>query len=591
MLKLFKSISFESAALFLIIACSLTLMVYSASGDSLVFDELAHIPAGYSYAAYLDNRLNIEHPPLVKALSAIPLLFLNLNFPADGTNWEKFNQWGIGSEFIFNSGNDADIVIFMARLGPIILTLFLIFFTFIIAKNLVGEKWALLPAFFVGLSPNVLSHGHYVTTDIGVSLFVLLAIYYFSRYIADPSLYLLFISSLFFGFAQLAKFSALILVPIFILLAVIYALGNKQWLRLLKNTASVFLSGYIIVYGFYFLFSVNYPEETQIKNTEYILGFSDSQRAQATSESCSEENLSPIFKSRCILKETFIKMSGNIITRPITQYLTGAWLVFKQSTLAHHLTYFNGTLCDCGRWYYFPILFFLKEPITGLIFILLGIIGGLVYFIKSKFKRIRIFFDYIAIGHFTEFSLFLFIIIYGIYSIQSNLNIGVRHIFPMFAPIYILAVQAFKKIEINVFYKKLIIGIIVFWHVFEVFFSAPYFISYYNEFGGGLWEGHKYAVDSNYDWGQDLKRLAEWVKNTGTNSLALDYFGAGDVKYYLGDKFNFWDSRNGNPKLKGFELFAVSIHLLRQYPEKYAWLENIGNPDYRIGTSIYIYKL
>lgn len=590
MLKTFKSINFNSATLFLIMACSLALMVYSASNDSLVFDELAHIPAGYSYITYFDNRLNIEHPPLVKAISSIPLLFLDLNFPITGTNWDNFNQWGIGNEFIFNFGNDADTVIFMSRLGPIFLTLLLIFSTYVIAKNLVGQKWALLPTFFVGFSPSILSHGHYVATDIGVSLFILLAIYYFSRYITNPSFFLLFFSSLFFGFAQLAKFSALILIPIFILLAVIYAFASKQWLQLLKNTALVFLFGYTIVYGVYFLFSINYPPETQVKNTEYILGFSDPQRAQATKESCSVENLGLTLKSKCVIKEAFIKMSGNFVTRPMTQYLTGAWLVFKQSTLAHHPTFFNGTLCDCGRWYYFPTLAFLKEPISGIIFILLGIGGGLVYFAKRKYENSGEVFNYI-ISHFVEFSLLLFVIIYGIYSVRSSLNIGVRHIFPMLVPIYILATKAVKKIEINNFYKKVLAGVLIFWFVFEIIFAAPYFISYYNKFGGGLWKGYEYAVDSNYDWGQDLKRLATWIEDSGADRLALNYFGAGDLKYYLGDKFVIWDLKNGNPKSEEFDLFAVSIHLLKQYPEKYTWLKNIDNPDYRVGTSIFIYKL
>ncbi len=590
MKKIFKSIGFGSAALLLLIACSLAMMVYAAIGDSLVFDELAHIPAGYDYVRYFDNRLNIEHPPLVKAFSAIPLLFLNLNFPVNETNRENFSQWGAGDKFIFDSGNDANAIIFLARLGPIILTLLLIFFTYFCAKDLIGKRWALLPAFFVALSPNILAHGHYVATDIGVSLFILLAIYYFSKYIAEPSKYLLLASALFFGLAQLTKFSALILIPIFILLAIIYAFSNRQWLRLFKNTVSVFLLGYLLVYGIYFLFSINYPAESQIKNTEFILGFLDSQRAQTTKESCSRENLGLIFKSRCIFKETFIKMSGNNAARPITQYLTGAWVVFKQSVLSHHLTFFNGTLCDCGRWYYFPVLAFLKEPIPGLIFILLGIIGGVTYFIKIKFKNIKNLFNYV-INHFTEFSLIFFVIVYGIYSMKSNLNIGVRHIFPILAPIYILAAQAVKKIEIKDFYKRVFIGILIFWYAIETFFAIPYFISYYNEFGGGLWKGYEYAVDSNYDWGQDLKRLAVWAKANNMNKMSLNYFGTGNAKYYLKDKFTLWNSKDGNPKGKGFDLFAVSVHFLKQYPENYYWLKNINNPDYRIGTSIFIYKL
>src|SRR3989344_4948617 len=58
----------------------LTLMAgmafFSMKQDALTFDELAHIPAGYSYLTQQDYRLNPEHPPLAKDLAALPLFFL-----------------------------------------------------------------------------------------------------------------------------------------------------------------------------------------------------------------------------------------------------------------------------------------------------------------------------------------------------------------------------------------------------------------------------------------------------------------------------------------------------------------------------------
>ncbi len=587
--KFLKS-NFESIALFSLLTVSLVMMIYSAVGDSLIFDELAHIPAGYSYVKYFDYRLNIEHPPLIKALSGIPLLFLNLKFPLNNASWENFNQWGIGNQFIFESGNDADRIIFWARLVPIFLTLLLIFFTYLCVKDLVGKRWALLPIFFLALSPNILAHGHYVTTDIGVSLFIFLAIYCFSKYIIKPSLYLLIISALTFGFAQLAKFSALILVPIFIALAIVYAFNNKQWMKLFKSTLLVFLFGYLLVYSVYFVFSLNYSADEQVKNTEFILGFSDLKRAETTRESCLKEDIGARLKTKCVLKKTFIQMSGNKLARPMTQYLTGAWLVFKQSTLAHHLTFFNGSICDCGRWYYFPVLFLLKEPISGLIFILSGLICGIYIFIRKVLKDGFKTFSNHIINHFTEFSFLFFIVIYGIYGIRSNLNIGVRHILPIIIPAYILATITIKKMKINDVYKKFLIIILIVLYSFEVFIAMPYFISYFNKFGKGVWGGYNYAVDSNYDWGQDLKRLAIWTKDNNVDKIFLSYFGAGNAKYYLGNKVDFWNNDQTIIGSKDFDLFAVSAHLLKQYPEDYFWLKSIDNPDYRVGTSIFIYK-
>ena len=66
-------------------------------------DELAHIPAGYGYVRHLDFRLNPEHPPLVKVLAGLPLIFLGPNFPTDHKAWEKDvnGQWDMGTEFLY----------------------------------------------------------------------------------------------------------------------------------------------------------------------------------------------------------------------------------------------------------------------------------------------------------------------------------------------------------------------------------------------------------------------------------------------------------------------------------------------------------
>ena len=70
---------FSWLVLGVILATSFSLMVGASRGDSAIMDELAHIPAGYSYVKYFDYRLNPEHPPLVKSIAALPLIFMDLN--------------------------------------------------------------------------------------------------------------------------------------------------------------------------------------------------------------------------------------------------------------------------------------------------------------------------------------------------------------------------------------------------------------------------------------------------------------------------------------------------------------------------------
>ncbi|MBI1838699.1 MAG: hypothetical protein HYR95_00105, partial [Candidatus Colwellbacteria bacterium] len=145
---------------------SFSIMVSVSQKESAIMDELAHIPAGYSYVKYLDYRLNPEHPPLIKMLAGLPLLYLNPTFPLESSAWKTDvnGQWEAGTKFLYESGNNADTIIRWARLGPMLVTLVLIFFIYLWSKELMGSWWALLPAGLFALSPTVLAHGHYVTT-------------------------------------------------------------------------------------------------------------------------------------------------------------------------------------------------------------------------------------------------------------------------------------------------------------------------------------------------------------------------------------------------------------------------------------------
>lgn len=173
--------------------------------------------------------------------------------------------------------------------------------------------------------------------------------------------------------------------------------------------------------------------------------------------------------------------------------------------------------------------------------------------------------------------------------------------------------------------KYSVLVALVMWLFAETLFTAPYFLSYFNEFGGATRNGYRYVTDSNYDWGQDLLRLQSWVAaHPEVDKIAVDYFGGGNPKYYLNDcaaprkeSVPFcaenWRSSRGDPAGQGIRWFAVSINQLegsiqplapgqhRKPEDSYSWLtarrppaRGIGEvppPDYRAGTSIFIYHL
>ncbi|MDO8430167.1 MAG: glycosyltransferase family 39 protein [bacterium] len=606
-----KLYSLPNLIVFLMIAASAIFMISAAGSDSAIFDETAHIVAGYNYLQNLDYRFNPEHPPLIKMLAGFPLLFQNLNFDTNKEYWAGINeQWWAGNDFLYKQGNDADKIIFLARLGPILITLLAIFFIYFWSKKLIGRWWALLPAFLFAFSPLTLAHGHYVTTDVGETLGVLIAIYYFIKYLQVPNRQNLIYASIAFGLAQAIKFSAVLLIPYFLLIAFIYFLlkDGVPFYKYLLNTLLIIIIGYItVVYPLYFIATLHYPASKQLTDTEFIL-----------------QN----FNSRP-LADLNIQMSKTPISRPFAQYLLGILMVMQRSAGGNN-AFFLGELSSHGWWYYFPLGYLMKEGLPTLFLIFLGGVAGtwriiavLTYGSKITYQK---FIEYLTI-HFTEFSLMIFILIYWLASVTSPLNIGIRHLLPTLPLIYILSAGSIKKwlaIQplaittnfgeqtanffhgiFNFWLKTFILSLAIILIIIDAFLTAPYFLSYFNQLAGGKTGGYQYITDSNFDWGQDLKRLKAWaqINLNPDEKIAVDYFGGGDPEYYLGKQFISWESAKGSPKDDKIQWLAISINTLqgalaktapdfyRNPANEYLWLENPYNPADKAGTSIFLYKL
>jgi len=476
----------------------------SMRGDSATMDESAHIPAGYSYLSQKDFRLNPEHPPLIKDLAALPLLFLKLNFPKDHPSWQEGvnNQWWFGNVFLYQSGNDADKIILWARLPMILLLILLGWLIFYWARKLGGNIVGIFVLLLFAFSPTFLTHGRLVTTDVGATFGIVLATFFYLRFLKNTRKLNIILAGITFGIALLLKFSCVLLLPFFFIITLVFVLFNFEgWVNKIKNLARylVFLIligviAVLVIYPVYYFHTLNYSQAKQIQDTKSILESSP---------------LSSLLKLN-------IWMAKNSILRPLAHYFLGL-LMATQRVGGGNTTYFLGKISSAGTWYYFPVVYLLKEPLG---FHILAIIAFLIIVLAVKnslnrniLKNIKSFF----LNHFPEFSMVVFLAIYWITSIKGNLNLGVRHILPAFPFNYILItlviknkIKSFENITLK---KTLILSIALFlgWYVASSISIYPHYLSYFNEIIGGPKNGYKFVVDSNYDWGQDLKRLKAFV--------------------------------------------------------------------------------
>lgn len=582
-------------AVLLLAAMALTAF-FSTKNDTLTFDEVAHIGAGYSYLTQQDYRMNPEHPPLIKDLAAIPLLFLNLNFP-QGANWTQaspavwWHQFDFGHEFIYSSGNNPDQIFSWTRISMILVLVLFTFFVFFWAKKLWGKKAGLIALFISCFFPTFLAHGRLVTTDIGAALGATLATYFWLEFLKNKTKKSLIFAGLAFGLAMLIKFSLILLIPFFAIITFVFAWlqddGARKFMNLLKYGSLGILAGIIgvvfVIWPVYTFQVSGYPRERQIKDTIDLLNTTNIPDS--------------IIKINILLDQ-------NKITRPLGEYFLGI-LTAGNRTTTGNTTYFMGQVSADSWKSYFPIVYLIKNPLPFHILTLIALFFGLWKIKKPFWKNAPWRAKEWIKNHFAEFSMVIFLAIYWTTSLISNLNIGVRHLMPIF-PFTILLVSGLISKWLNNPYLKLKYAFLIIlfaWQAISVIAIYPHFLSYFNEIIGGSNNGYKYVVDSNLDWGQDLKRLETWLKKNSIDKIYIDYFGGGDLDYYLGkDKYIVWDHAKNNPsEVPKGSYFAVSINQMqggRAKPTQdyngncsyYGWLNNY-TPIARIGYSIFVYKI
>jgi predicted membrane-bound dolichyl-phosphate-mannose-protein mannosyltransferase len=170
-----------------IIVAFFLMMFFSMSVRSIVlksitFDELVYIPAGYSYITAYDYRMNPEHPPLMKIIAAAPLLFLSPTLPKDAS-WVNGDQWNFGMQFLYVKNENTDQLMFWARMPMILIGALLGVYVFLFARDMYGLGAGYVALALYSFSPNILAHTRLATTDIGVTCFSFISIYYFWKYL------------------------------------------------------------------------------------------------------------------------------------------------------------------------------------------------------------------------------------------------------------------------------------------------------------------------------------------------------------------------------------------------------------------------
>jgi dolichyl-phosphate-mannose-protein mannosyltransferase len=606
-----------------LLALMAALMFSSAWNDTITFDEAPHIGAGYAYLRKSDFRFNPEHPPLMKDLGALPLLFMHLRVDWNHPSWtqDPYGQWDFGLLVIFHSGRDADTVTRAAKTPMILFTLALGGLLFSWTRRHFGGGAAALALFLYALSPTFLAHGRLVTTDVGAAAGFFVGTAGLLRFLKDQTWGNTLLAGLATGFAFLTKFSTIALVPVALILAVAWTLlekrtGNEKrtghrslfrfrkrpsgrfvlavrapgWvhalLRTLARVVCIFAIAFAVVYVIYIPHMLRYPQERQQKDIEVALA---------------SDEVAP-FPRRAVEW-----MSSHTLLRPWGEYSLGLAATNRRSDLGNN-PFFFGSVRPKGSTLYFPFVYLVKEPLALHLLTLLALV---FFLIRIRWRALR----EPGVGefwrercrewlraHFTECAFLVVIGIYGWAAIRSNLNIGVRHILPIFPFIFILVANGIARLHRAISARpaalwtlRVAVGTLLCWQAISVIRVHPSYLAYFNELAGGPDGGWRYVTDSNIDWGQDLKRLAMFVESRGIQKIQLNYFGSAVPADYLDGRYQ---ELSGCPKpteapLKGW--VAVSAMSYPGAPWNptcdYRHLLPMDKLVAKIGYSIFVFHM
>ena len=165
----------------LILAIVFAVPVLTMREKSATFDEVSHLPAGYSYLVRHSIQYNLQHPPLIKEICAIPLLFMKVELPPG----PHLNEWDFGKDFLFRQ--NAHQLLFWGRVPAVALSLALAFLVLRWATALWGEAAGLLALFLYAFDPTITAHAQLVTTDVGLAFFSTLYLWFLRAYLRQPS--------------------------------------------------------------------------------------------------------------------------------------------------------------------------------------------------------------------------------------------------------------------------------------------------------------------------------------------------------------------------------------------------------------------
>lgn len=545
--------------LFILSIAFTALSVTSLVRKSPTCDETGHhIASGYIFLTKGDFSFSTEVPPLSRYIMALPLLALELELPDERSFWAREDRGEFSREFIYDLNREkaAKIVLF-SRLPIVVIGLLGGFFLFFWTRRHYGDLTVVLAAFMYFLCPNMIAHSSLATTDMTATVFIMLSVFCMWDFLENPCTWRAMFSGVTLGLALLSKFTAVFLLPAYILVSfgLFFKYREEERSRFGKAMRTmlflVFPAAFFILWAGY-LFELRPLLEGAMRASQ--------------KEGFFLEFLNKIFPSAGTGLTDLARKFLYSVPVPLSSFWVGIAGIARHSAEGTR-NFFMGSWSAMGNPIYYAAAFIIKTPIPVVIAFFTGTV---LVFTKREKRDLNLYLLFFAVMFFVAAS-------------RSNLQLGLRYVLPAYPMIFVIAALGMGTLLKGGKILNFLGAGLVVWTAVLHFFVWPDYLSYFNELVGGTENGYLYLRDSNLDWGQDLPALKSYMDKNGIKEVRLVYFGTADPSYYGVKHIDVNEEEREFPQEA---VYAVSA----QYLESLGWTKH-EKVSATAGGSILIYDM
>ncbi|MEU9916095.1 phospholipid carrier-dependent glycosyltransferase [Streptomyces sp. NPDC051001] len=455
-------------------------MVTTAVQQTPTIDEPVYVGTAADSLHEHEIRYNPEHPPLGKLVIAVGVALADPRYDPSFSG----DQGQVGRHLLYESGNDPWRLMLWARLPVIVLTLAFGLVVFAFARELAGPAGGLVALALYALSPDVIAHGSLATLDVPTAGFLLTSVWLLWRARLRPRLYVP-LAGLAAGAALATKMSALAAVPVLLALAAwsVWRRDSHDRRRALARAAAA--AGVVAVAAIAVVWLSYLVVDPRLR-------WSPQQHVPAV------HGLRALLVDLMPFPEAYrdgMRVQFGFENHPWQGFLFGRL--------------YTGSL-----WYYLPAALLVKTPLGMLALWAAGAVALVAV------RRLRPAAPYLLAPT----------VVLLAAAMTGSRDFGTRY--ALFVPMF-LAVAAAGVLAVRRRWAVVAAAALVLFVAVSSVRTFPYYLPYSNEAFGGPAKTRLRLHDSNVDWGQDLGRLADRLRERyPAERIWLVYKGSGVPSYY-----------------------------------------------------------